>query len=266
MRLLLLGGTADARRLAGQLHSSGIEVIYSVAGLVRVPKVDCTIVSGGFSQFGGLSSYLKQQNITALLDATHPYAKQMSDQAVISGRETGIACWRFHRPPWQSQAGDQWQCFADWQQLMPHLLSAQSVFITAGQLSQQVVDAWQQALLEQKQGRTQGRIQGRTQGRAQRQLLRTAVAPSIALPSSMQWLKAIGPFDEAAERTLMIEHKIDCLVSKNSGGDATVAKIKVARELGIAVLMLNRPSLIEATQCFDDIEHCVAFVKLQASN
>ena len=86
MRLLILGGTADGRQLAEILHRQGVPLIYSVAGLVRTPKVACEVVSGGFSQFGGLVEYSQQQGITAILDVTHPYAAKMSATAVSAAK------------------------------------------------------------------------------------------------------------------------------------------------------------------------------------
>ncbi|MGK0500596.1 MAG: precorrin-6A/cobalt-precorrin-6A reductase, partial [Oceanicoccus sp.] len=117
MNLLILGGTADGRKLATSLHQQGVSVIYSVAGLVRMPDVDCQVVSGGFSQFGGLISYIKQQSITAILDVTHPYAQIMSATAVDVAKACDIPCWRFHRAAWQPEAGDNWQLFQQWDKL-----------------------------------------------------------------------------------------------------------------------------------------------------
>ena len=96
--LLLLGGTADARRLAVALVGAGIPLIYSVAGLVRIPEVPCEVVSGGFEQCGGLPEFIEQRAIGAILDATHPYAAQMSRTASLAAHGRGIPCWRFQRP------------------------------------------------------------------------------------------------------------------------------------------------------------------------
>ena len=109
MCLLVLGGTADGRRLAEFFHQQGLPVIYSVAGLVRAPAVSCEVVSGGFTPLGGLLSYIKQKGVTAILDATHPYAQTMSTTAVETAKACGIPCWRFHRRAWQAQPGDHWQ-------------------------------------------------------------------------------------------------------------------------------------------------------------
>ncbi|EGH00095.1 Cobalt-precorrin-6x reductase [gamma proteobacterium IMCC2047] len=226
-----------------RLNRPEIETVYSVAGLVRMPDVDCEVISGGFSQFGGLQTYIKQQQIDAVLDATHPYAQNMTATASAVTRELNIPYWRFHRAPWQAQEGDHWQQFDSWDALLARLKGFQSVFLTAGQLDEAVV-----SVLDHygKQG--------------QKQLLRTAVQPSHDLPPSMRWVKAIGPFDLENERALMREHQVDVLVSKNSGGKATEAKLAAAREMGIPVLMLKRPELPADITVFDELDECVEAV------
>jgi len=244
MKLLLLGGTADARRLAKRLLRNGesrpdIEIIYSVAGLVRMPDVDCEVISGGFSQFGGLQAYIEQQNIDAVLDATHPYAEMMTATARAVTQQLNLPYWRFHRAPWQAQAGDNWQMFTDWPKLLAALKEFKSVFLTAGQIDEAAVAAFS------KYGE-----------QGQKQLLRTAVQPKQQLPESMSWIKAIGPFDLESELARMQEHQVDVLVSKNSGGKATEAKLEAARRLGIPVMMLARPALPDGITIFEQIDGC----------
>lgn len=242
--LLLLGGTADGRRLASRLHAQGVAVIYSVAGLVRRPEVACEIVSGGFSQFGGLEMFIRQRGIGAILNATHPYAETMSLTAARVAESLAIPCWRFLRPAWQPQPGDQWQQFASWEALLPALRGFSSVLLSAGQLEQQVVRGLDH--LGQRFG--------------QSQVLRTAVPPPHPLPLSMLWIKAIGPFALADERRLIHNYGIDVIVSKNSGGDATSAKLQVARERGLPVLMLARPASASASavvQVLDCPDQCI---------
>lgn len=244
MRILLLGGTNDAKALATRLHQQGFEVIYSLAGLVRLPELPCQIVSGGFSQFGGLAAYIKAEGITAILDATHPYAAVMSKTAVAAAAKCNIPCWRYQRAPWQQTTQDNWQAFNDWPSLQATLAGKQSVMITTGQLSSEVVAGFEH-LAEQ----------------GQRQWLRTAIAPKHDLPANMQWLQAIGPFDLASEEALLQTNGIDALVSKNSGGAATFAKIDAARQLGIPVYFLARPVLPKADQEWSEIDDCVQWIQ-----
>lgn len=242
--LLVLGGTADGRRLAEFFYQQQIPLLYSVAGLVRVPRVACEVVSGGFSQFGGLPAFIQQRGVRAILDVTHPYAQRMTTAAVNAAAALGLPYWRFHREPWQPQAGDQWQCFSSWEALVPALADFQRILLTCGQLSQPQLDLLDATELEQ----------------TRQYWLRTAVQPKVVLPQSIQWIKAIGPFAFEDEQQLFQAHRIDVLVSKNSGGDATSAKLAVARAEGIPVLMLNRPTLPPADIEFTTHLQCQGYV------
>ena len=251
MTLLILGGTGDARRLAQALIKSAklsvrpLEIIYTLAGLVRCPQLECETVSGGFTQFGGLASYIRERKIDVLIDCTHPYALVMSRAAVSAAAETGIACWRLERPAWQPQPGDDWRMFNGWDELLAQASHYRSVFITSGQLPASV--------LEHFGNIKSGPCSNTATEEPQKQLLRTAVAAEHELPSSMQWLKAIGPFELEGELALMKEQRIDCLISKNSGGQATEAKLTAARMLGIPVLMLARLPLPTCDRVFDSL-------------
>ena len=240
MRLLILGGTADGRQLAEILHRQGVPLIYSVAGLVRTPKVACEVVSGGFSQFGGLVEYSQQQGITAILDVTHPYAAKMSATAVSAAKSCGIPCWRFHREAWQESSADSWKNFSNWKDLVAALSGKNRLFMTVGQVEREYLE--------------------QLASKSERVLLRTAVAPKMNLPNNVAWIKAIGPFAEEDEYTLMQRYNIDALVSKNSGGDSTVAKLFAARKLEIPVYMLERPVLEAADKIFIDKKCCEQYV------
>ncbi|MBX2808403.1 MAG: precorrin-6A/cobalt-precorrin-6A reductase [Cellvibrionaceae bacterium] len=243
MTLLLLGGTADGRQLAQRLHRQHCAVIYSVAGLLRRPQLDCPVVSGGFTQFGGLEVFVKQRDISAILDVTHPYAQRMSCQARAVAHRCGLPYWRFHRPAWVPQAGDLWHSVQHWQAALPLLANKKSLLLSAGQLSQIFIDA---LAVYASAG--------------QRQLLRTAAPPRAQLPATMQWCKAIGPFYYEDELALMQQHSIDMLLSKNSGGEATAAKLQAARDLAMPVIMLERPLLPTADQLFVTATACADFV------
>lgn len=241
MRLLILGGTADGRKLAAHLHVLGITVIYSVAGLVRMPRLDCQIMSGGFTRFGGLAAFIQRNSISAILDVTHPYAAIMSTKAVDAAAQCMIPCWRFHRPAWRQNKGDRWQLFDTWAPLATALSGHRSVFLTCGQINQQQVND----------------LAANTQ---QKIVLRTAVQPKHHLPPNMEWIKAIGPFTLEGEREVMHKYHIDVVVSKNSGGDSTVAKLCVARELNIPVFMLTRPKLPIVVHQFSTHDDCLTHV------
>lgn len=244
MKILILGGTADGRHLAQALHKSGCNIVYSIAGLVRQPALKCEVISGGFTQFGGLVSYLKSESISAVLDITHPYAQLMSITAFKSTRDCGIPYWRFHRPSWQPESGDHWQHYEDWPALLKALQTKKKVFLTAGQLPETALKAFENF---GQQG--------------QKQILRTAVAPKEALPLSMDWHKAIGPFSLEHERETMKARQVDVLVTKNSGGTSMQAKLFAARELNIPVMMFTRPDLPTADEEFISKSACQNFVE-----
>ncbi|MDO6512547.1 precorrin-6A/cobalt-precorrin-6A reductase [Neptuniibacter sp. 2_MG-2023] len=239
MKILILGGTSDARKVVAELEKrdllKSLQVTYSVAGLVRVPEFSCEVISGGFTQRGGLTHYLRELGFDLVIDITHPFALQMSTAAVAACAELAIPCWRFHRSAWQAQEGDQWQLFDNWDGLIKATEPYRSIFLTAGQIEKPLVD--------------QFKLQAELTG--QRQIIRTAAPPKAELPETMQWLKAIGPFNHADEKQLLIQYDVDLLVSKNSGGSATEAKLAAARELGVPVFMLERPQL-PASDCLLD--------------
>lgn len=244
MKVLVLGGTIDGRVLAQTLSEHAISVTYSVAGLVRVPDIACDVISGGFTQYGGLSAFIKANHIQAILDATHPYAELISTKAINAARECGIACWRFYREPWQPQAKDQWRFIDTWDDAFALLAHKRSVFIAAGQMTQ----SWFDTLSTQ------------SFASAQQYILRTAKKPEAVLPSTMLWVEGIGPFSYESERDLFERYRVECLLTKNSGGDAVAAKLQVARELNIPVLMLNRPVLPQADMIFTTYSQCTDYI------
>lgn len=240
MTILLLGGTADARRLAGRLHQQSVNIIYSIAGLVRTPDVDCDLLIGGFSAIGGLAKFVDENAISMIVDVTHPYAKKMTQTAMTVAEQKNIAYVRFHRPAWSPQNGDDWHEVNEWSEVLDKIKHARSVFLTAGQLTQEQINHTHQQNVDQHQ------------------VLRTAVKPSAILPSSMTWVKAIGPFSYQQEQETILQYGIDMIVSKNSGGQSTIEKLTVARENNIPVVMLSRPHIdipaIFKETIFDDIK------------
>lgn len=224
MKLLILGGTADARQLATAIHQMqpALELIYSVAGLVRQPQVPATVVSGGFSQFGGLSAYCQAQQVDGIVNTTHPFSIAMGEQAQKTCNQLGLAYWRFLRPQWQPKKADDWRLFNTIKDLLTALSGYQRILLTVGQVTPE----------ELKLLGAQPHI-----------WLRTAVAPRFILPANVSWIRAIGPFNTASELALLKEHQIQAIASKNSGGNSTEAKLTAASNLKLPVFMLKRPSI-----------------------
>ncbi|MER3494182.1 MAG: cobalt-precorrin-6A reductase [Mastigocladus sp. ERB_26_2] len=222
-RLLILGGTGDAAELATKASViEQIEVITSLAGRTRNPQVPTGIVRfGGFGGEAGLAAYLREAKIDLLIDATHPFAAQISWNAATAAASCNIPYLMFIRPAWQRLPGDEWievDSVETAASVLPKF--AKRVFLTIGR--QQLAPF---ASLDSIWF-----------------LMRLIDPPALdALVPPGMILCDRGPFALDKERRLLIEHQIDTLVSKNSGGDATYAKIIAARELGLKVVMVKRP-------------------------
>lgn len=224
-RVLILGGTGDAAELAAfAANLPGIEVIVSLAGRTRQPKdVAGNIRIGGFGGVAGLSAYLREEKIDLLIDATHPFAAQISINAIASAAEVGIGALMLVRPMWQRVIGDNWIEVENIEAAALKLsLSSKRVFLTIGRQElaafAHIKDIWfLMRMIDPPQ-------------------------PNTLVPKGLL-LYDRGPFTLASERQLLIQHAIDTIVSKNSGGDATYAKIIAARELNIPVVMVQRPAI-----------------------
>ncbi|NNG63055.1 cobalt-precorrin-6A reductase [Pseudomonas fragi] len=224
-RILLLGGVTEALAMArrlGPLH------IYSLAGVGRVPAdLPCEVRVGGYGGAEGLAQYIRQQRIDLLLDATHPYAAQISHNAASAAALAGIPCWALRRPAWQPQAGDNWREVADWAELVEALKPFQRPLFTLGREPLEHLHEipegqfWTLRALDTYPGNARCEVIG-----------------------------ARGPFVIEDERTLFAQRRIDVLISKNSGSSATEPKLEVARERGTPVLILKRPQLPEVDRAF----------------
>jgi precorrin-6A/cobalt-precorrin-6A reductase len=235
MKLLILGGTSDAKKLAIALHGCGLEVVYSIAGIVRQPDLPCDVISGGFTKHGGLARYIRENSITALLNATHPFAQKMSTIAQRCAEQTGIMFWRYQRPNWRPSGEDDWSFYEDWGQLIKQLKPFQSIFLSQGQLTEPMLAA---LLMHRRE--------------PQHFLHRTAVIPSHITPEWMSWEHGIGPFGLDRELALLQQYQIDAVVSKHSGG-VIPSKLLAARALKLPVLLLERPTITAADHVVNDI-------------
>ena len=222
-RVLILGGTGDASELAVKASTLPVEVRVSLAGRTREPqKVSVHTRVGGFGGIAGLTTYLREQEIDLLIDATHPFAAQISFNAAAAAAELGLPRLMLVRPAWQPIPQDLWQEVDNVEAAADALTEqAKRVFLTVGR--QQLgsfahLDVWfLMRLIDPPE--------------------ENAIVPKGLL------LYSRGPFDLASERELLTQHEIDTIVSKNSGGNATYAKIIAARELGIKVVMVKRPTV-----------------------
>jgi precorrin-6A/cobalt-precorrin-6A reductase len=221
--ILILGGTTEARLLAGKLAGrSDLVVTLSLAGRTRDPAPQPVPVrTGGFGGAEGLARFLTANGIGILIDATHPFAARISANAAIAARQAGIPAISLRRPEWRSVQGDRWTTVADIREGVAILgEKPRRVFVTLGRQDlAPLARAPQHAYL-----------------------IRSVdpVEPPLDLPHA-DYLLARGPFPEAAERELLLANRIDAILAKNSGGDATYGKVAAARALGIEVVMVRRP-------------------------
>ncbi|CBL46214.1 Precorrin-6A reductase [gamma proteobacterium HdN1] len=221
---MILGGTTQARELATLLepHHPQLRTTLSLAGRTLTPaKQAGELRVGGFGGTAGLVQWLREQAVDILVDATHPFAATMSRHALAAVQETGIPLIVLERPPWQPVAGDHWIDVPDMEAAAAALGDMpQSVFLAIGRQTLAVFQKYPQ----------------------HRYIIRSIEAPNTedVLPNALS-IFARGPFQVSDERTLFKTHGITRIVAKNSGADATEAKLIAARELGIPVLMVRRP-------------------------
>jgi precorrin-6A/cobalt-precorrin-6A reductase len=228
-RILLLGGTSEALRLARGL---GPASIYSLAGLGRVPDdLPCRLRVGGFGGAEKLAEFIAAEGIELLLDLTHPYAAQISANAARAAASSGIACWALRRPGWQAGAGDDWREVDDWAGLVDALQDFRRPLFTLGREPLEHLHEipphqhWTVRCLQAQEAVARAEIIG-----------------------------ARGPFELDEERALFARLGTDVLISKNSGSQATEPKLQVARELGLPVLLLRRPSLPPVAREFASLD------------
>lgn len=218
-RVLVLGGTAEARALAAALDADpGFAVVSSLAGRVRDPVLPVGEVRvGGFGGIEGLTAWLTQHRIDVVVDATHPFAATISANAAEATRRSGRALITLQRRAFEPRPGDRWTR-VDSLAEAAQALSGERVFLTIGRQGVSVFADNPQWFL-----------------------IRAIDPPDPPLPARHELLLRRGPFDLPAERALLAEHRIDVVVSKNSGGALTVAKLDAAREAGLPVVMIERP-------------------------
>jgi len=222
-RILILGGTADAMAVAKALaEAGGCRVLTSLAGRVKSPQMPPGEVRiGGFGGAEGLRAFLAESRIAAVIDATHPFAAQISANARTACDAAGIPRLQIRRPEWPRHPADRWvevDTTEDAARRLPAL--GRRAFLTVG-----VTELGPFRTLPQTWC-----------------LVRVVDPPAQPLLDGPHaTLAARGPFAEAAERALMTEYAIDVLVTKHAGGNATYGKLAAARDLGIPVLMIRRP-------------------------
>lgn len=241
--VLVLGGTTEARELAAELAARpGVRVTTSLAGRVSRPgALEGDVRIGGFGGSEGLAEWLREHGVAAVVDATHPFASGITANAARAAAVTGVPAVVLRRPGWRPGPGDRWHSAASLTEaaaLLPAL--GRRVFLTTGRLG----------------------LAAFAHLAGLHFLVRSVEAPEPPLPPDTEVLLARGPFTPDGEKALLRENRIDVLVTKDSGGDATAAKLTAARDLGLPVVVVRRPPLPEGVTAVPDVASALARLDL----
>jgi precorrin-6A/cobalt-precorrin-6A reductase len=240
-RILILGGTTEARRLAERLAGRhDLAATLSLAGRTANPVAQpVPLRIGGFGGAEGLAAHLATERIDLLIDATHPYAAIIAANAARAALSAGVPLLALRRPPWVAVVGDRWIEADD----------ARAAVRTLGDAPRRVFLAL---------GRND--IAPFVEAPQHHYLVRSVdpVEPPLRVPQA-SYVTGRGPFTQNDDRALLTAHGIEIVVAKNSGGDATYGKIAAARMLGLAVIMLRRP-VLPAVPAVETIEDALAWI------
>ncbi|AYL34632.1 cobalt-precorrin-6A reductase [Streptomyces sp. PDY-4] len=232
--VLILGGTAEARALAAELSARpGLRVTTSLAGRVSRPgAVAGEVRVGGFGGAEGLVDWLRERGVDAVVDATHPFARAITANAVRATAAAGLPLVVLRRPGWRPGPGDRWHPVAslpEAAELLPRL--GHRAFLTTGRLGLAAFASLTDLSF----------------------VVRSVEPPEPPLPPHTRVVLARGPFTVAGETALLREHRVDVLVTKDSGGAATAAKLTAARDLGLPVVVVRRPPLPDGVTPAGDV-------------
>lgn len=223
MRILVLGGTSEARALAAALVDRGVDVVSSLAGRVTRPRLPVGEVRiGGYGGVEGLRDYLREGALTHVVDATHPFATTMTAHAVAAGAAEGVPVIRLARPGWSEHPdASSWHWVEDYAQARTRVESlGRRPFVTTGRQTLGHFAAW----------------------RDHRVLVRVVEPPSDPLPPRWTTVVDRGPYAVEEERRLLAGHGVDVLVTKDSGGTYTAAKLTAAAHVAVPVVVVARPA------------------------
>jgi precorrin-6A/cobalt-precorrin-6A reductase len=241
MRVLIIGGTTEATRLCELIATrKNISATFSLAGRTAnpVPQPVPTRI-GGFGGAEGLAQYLTEQKINLLIDASHPFAEQISANVITAVASAKVALVTLTRAPWAQVEGDLWTEADDLAAAASALGEApRRVLLTSGRLGLPAFEAAPQ----------------------HDYLIRSIDPPEVLRLPRARVILDRGPFSESAERALMVDENIDVLVTKNSGGTATYGKIAAARSLGLPVIIIRPPARAEGLTLHDPQE-VISFIE-----
>ena len=228
LKLLILGGSGEAADLARALDGDArYDVTLSLAGRTSEPvALPGRLLTGGFGGAEGLARVLGEERFDLVIDATHPFAVQMKANAIKAARAAGVPLLAIRRPAWVPRDGDRWIMVENLEAAADAIgEKPRRVFLTTGRMELAPFRSAPQHLY----------------------IVRSVEAPSPQeLPPHVELITARGPFNVADERALIETHRIELIVTKNSGGAGAAAKLEAARALSLPVIMVTRPDLPEA--------------------
>ncbi|URQ75669.1 MAG: cobalt-precorrin-6A reductase [Candidatus Ochrobactrum gambitense] len=239
-KVIILGGTTEAAQLAQELSALPIEVVTSLAGRTANPApLPGPVRSGGFGGADGLATYITAEKIDYVIDATHPYAKRISQNAVTATTSTETPLLRLERSQWVQQNGDQWIIVADEEEAAKLIPAGERVFLALGRQHIAPFAA-----------------------RADAHFIMRMIDPTDApLPADCEILLA-KPGTHAQEKQFLMEKRIGLIVCRNSGGDTSYAKIRAARDLALPVMMIARPPVV-AEHVTESVEETIRLIRLR---
>lgn len=221
MKILILGGTAEARELANRLDAMGHQVTTSLAGRTQDPILpEGNIRMGKFGGIPGLAAYLRAAGIERLVDATHPYAGLISINAVAAAQASGVPLVRYMRPAWEQPLGADWITVETVAEAAAALPPNADVLLTTGHTGLET-------FLERDDCQF---------------VVRLIETPGMDMPRHATLLQTRPPYELSDEIALMQREEITHLITKNSGGGQTSAKLEAAQKLGVKVIMIARPA------------------------
>ncbi len=237
--ILILGGTAEASKLAARLVEQGYRVVSSLAGRTKVPaKLEGEVRIGGFGGVAGLADYIAREHIVLLIDATHPFAMQISDNALAAVALTNVPFLRLERPAWSPKPGDAWTTVATLDEAVAAVPSRARVLLALGR---------QHIAPFARRGDVHF-------------VVRMIDPPDVALGLIDYELELSKPGSVEEETAFLTARRLSHIICRNSGGAASYPKIRAARQLGLPVIMIERPHRPQ-TNVVPDIESVIQFVE-----
>ncbi|MFE1378621.1 cobalt-precorrin-6A reductase [Streptomyces sp. NPDC058740] len=242
MHVLILGGTTEGRLLAGLLDGT-VRVTSSLAGRVAAPRLPAGEVRiGGFGGPEGLAAWVRRHDVDAVIDATHPFAERISFNAARAAATAHVPLLALRRPGWVPVAGDRWHEVGSLEEAAAALDGlGDRVFLTSGRLGLAAFA-----------------------DRPEWFLVRSVDAPDVPMPARSELLLDRGPFTLDGERGLLARHRIDVLVTKDSGGAATAPKLTAAREAAVPVVVVRRPPVPQGVPVASTPEEAAAWARALA--